>query len=115
MSLSKKGRRKIYVENEEYYWIAKRVRFGKFSPFSEDIDIAISLTIEHCECRGRKICALFEAKVLFGFLWADDEQTVSITPKIVKHVINYAQSQGWNPREIWNNLVIQSAEKVLKI
>ncbi|MBD1922490.1 hypothetical protein NDI37_01870 [Funiculus sociatus GB2-A5] len=57
----------------------------------------------------------FEAKVLFGFWWGDDEQTFSITPKIVKHVINYAQSQGWNPREIGKNFVIESAEKVLKI
>ncbi|NOU95606.1 hypothetical protein GC093_20575 [Paenibacillus sp. LMG 31456] len=90
MTLSKKGSRKIIVNDEEFRWI--------ISP-SKDF---ISLIAEHGHEKGRRIEVYIKSDI--NRLWVefphiDDQNLKVITPKDTSFIISEAIKQGWNPKE----------------
>ena len=84
MAISKKGRRKIVVRNEIYYWKFEGTLFvfhaeGKFSQLSVDLawqDIWLSFGDP-------------ESKTTL------QNQIGSVTPKLVAAAISFARDHGW--------------------
>jgi hypothetical protein len=99
MALNKKERRKIVVDDKEYFWIAT----------GNDgwIDLCIS-----SEIKG-------SPKLLTGFDYkypVDDDINIAyqfvITPYIVRQVIEYALSQGWKPFEKGKDFALPVDDKI---
>jgi hypothetical protein len=92
MALPKKDRRKITVDGHPYFWIAS----GN--------DDFIHLIICSANVPGQKLLAQFNYHS-FRFTTGNLKQTLSITPFIVRQVIQYGINSGWTPEkrssELW--------------
>ena len=89
MALPKKDRRKITVDGHQYFWIAS----GN--------DDFIHLIICSANVPGQKLLAQFDYHS-FHIITADStqlKQTLSITPFIVRQVIQYGINSGWTPEK----------------
>lgn len=89
MAFPKKDRRKITVDGHQYFWIAS----GN--------DGYIDLIICSANIPGQKLFAQFDYHS-FHINTGDSRQliqTLSITPFIVRQVIQYGINSGWTPEK----------------
>jgi hypothetical protein len=87
MGLSKKGSRKISVDGINYLWIA--------SGNDGWIDLIIGSSLG----QGQKLFAQFNYNLFEDPVSLRLKQGLSITPNIVRQVINYGLQFGWTPEE----------------
>ncbi len=118
MSLPKKKRRSITINDERFYWLVGRQRFDFFK--RTDISVApfallrLNIVIES-SISGARIVAEFHglfalAVPSLGFL---DAQDIVITPKIIKNIIEYAQiKRSWKPQIKDSELIINHAQSI---
>ena len=99
MAFSKKKRRKIVVDEKEYFWIA--------TGNDDSIDLCISSEIE-----GRP-------KLLTGFDYhyaaasgKNFAKQFVVTPAIVRQARQYALAVGWKPFEKGKDLELQVDDKI---
>jgi hypothetical protein len=91
MTLPKKKSRKIQVDGKEYRWlISKRKE-------------TIELSIERTEISGQLMQVSFESHNSYkkdaNLQWQRVRQDTSITPQIVKQIIQHGLANGWKPEE----------------
>lgn len=109
MAISKKGKRKIIVGKDEFYWI---------SDFQADI---LRLTIMTEEKTNSRLICDFEYKDFWLYFKEIVEgKDIKITswllsPKIVRQVIDYAILNGWKPFEKGKDFVIQDIENKIDL
>jgi hypothetical protein len=92
MAMPKKGRRTITVADLTFYWTVSRN-----SDFQHQ-----TLHIQHAEYPAAKIDAQFDRMV----------HDLSITPDVVRQVVETALSSGWNPASATKPLYIPMAHKL---
>ncbi|MFN8671695.1 MAG: hypothetical protein U0457_06360 [Candidatus Sericytochromatia bacterium] len=83
MSINKKSSRKIIVNNIEFIWKIKKIK-------------------DPCPCCENNTFKIMVEKVnfkkpLLAKIYNPFPENLSITPNIVKHLINFALKKGWNP------------------
>lgn len=91
MTLPKKNSRQIEVEGEKYRWLVSK--HGG----------VMNLSIESANFAGQLLQARFEPHDYYKSGkngWQKTFQAVSITPKIVKQIIQIGLANGWKPYEI---------------
>ena len=100
MTFSKKKRRKIVVDEKEYFWIA--------TGNDDWIDLCIS-----SEIKGSP-----KLLTAFDYYYPPIQSTnisvnkFVVTPYIVRQVIEYALSVGWKPFEKGQDLGLQVDDKI---
>ncbi|MCU6793522.1 hypothetical protein OB236_15565 [Paenibacillus sp. WQ 127069] len=91
MTLSKKGSRKIVVDEEEYRWIISATSKGR-----------IVLITEHGQEKGQRIEVYIESDInefWVEFPYVDDLNLKIVKPKEVAVIITKAIEQGWRSKE----------------
>ncbi|MBO7748730.1 hypothetical protein I8J29_31630 [Paenibacillus sp. MWE-103] len=91
MTISKRGTRKIIVEQEPYRWVV--------TPSTKGV---ITLTVQHDEVTGQLLRVYIESDI--NEFWVEFPHVASLNNKIVlpaeiAFIITEAIIQGWNPRE----------------
>lgn len=109
MAISKKGKRKITVGKNVFYWI---------SDFQRD-NLRLTIMTEE-KSHSRLICD-FEYKDFWLYFKEIVEgkdikiPSWNLSPKIVRQVIDYAISNGWKPFEKGKDFVIKDIESKIEI
>ena len=109
MAISKKGKRKITVGKDVFYWI---------SDFQTDI---LRLTVMTEEKSNSRLICDFEYKNFWLYfkeiVQGQDIKIPSwnLSPKIVRQVINYGITNGWRPFEKGKEFVIKNIESKINI
>lgn len=109
MAISKKGKRKITVGKDVFYWI---------SDFQTDILRLTVMTEE--KSHSRLICDFEYKNFWYYFKEIVQGQDIKIpswnlSPKIVRQVIDYAILNGWKPLENGKDFVIKDIESKINI
>jgi hypothetical protein len=95
MAISKKGKRKLTVGNDVFYWIYK---------FQDDF---LRLTIMTEEKAHSRIIYNFNCKT--HWLYAET-RLWDFSPKIIQKAIEYGQKNGWNPTQKGKDFVIKEID-----
>lgn len=96
MAISKKGKRKITVGNDVFYWIYK---------FQKDF---LRLTIMSEEKTNSRLIYHFNCKDY----WLNRETRVwDFSPNIIKKATEFGLSSGWNPLQKGKDFIIKEVEK----
>lgn len=109
MAIGKKGKRKITVGNDVFYWIYD---------FQKDI---LRLTVMTEEKSHSRLICDFEYKNFWLYykeiVQGQDIKIPSwnLSPKIVRQVIDYAILNGWNPLEKGKDFIIRDIESKIDI
>lgn len=109
MTISKKGKRKLTVGKNEFYWI---------SDFQRDI---LRLTIMTEEKSHSRLICDFEYKnfwLYFKKIVQGENIKIpswNLSPKIVKKVIDYGIANGWKPFEKGKSVIIKDIESKINI
>ncbi len=115
MAISKKGARKIIVNDVEYLYKVSKIKkksdwraqenelndtFMKYASYyglGEVRDITINVVIQLMEKPVSDMYIKFNTIILSGFM--GPEQITQITPKMIVGLINYGLKNGWKPSE----------------
>lgn len=103
MVISKKGKRKIKVNENVFYWSAN---------FGTDI---LRLTIMTDEKSFSRLICEFNYKNRWLYFKEGKGDTWILTPHIVRQSIDYGISEGWSPFEKGRDLFIENMEKILNL
>lgn len=111
MTMPKKGRRKITVDGELYYWKTRINKQRIKHPSADAFQIDVTIVIEHSQYPSSDLIVSFIGKELWAYGVISGVQTISITPSVVRSVIQYALNNGWKPQKNKQNVVIKNAEQ----
>jgi hypothetical protein len=111
MALPKKGRRRITVDGEPYHWAVSRKL--RYRPGTQDADLDLTLVVQRADGLGPRLEAGFAGEFSLcvpakGFA---DDQTITLTPAIVRAVIARALALGWKPRSPGAVVRLQNQER----
>lgn len=101
VAFSKKGMRRIVVNDTEYYWKVKDC-FKQMNDICFDVTFKLFIL---SACQTKKVEAQFYGTGIV-FVFDNTVQDIVITPKIVREIILRAEHAGWT-----KNLMFNYAEK----
>ncbi|MFP4346398.1 MAG: hypothetical protein ACLFU8_17060 [Anaerolineales bacterium] len=111
MTLPRKGRRTIWVNDQQYHWVAKSTVRHKDDHFFTEA----RLTIERVDHPRRQVQALFDSRALFEPSWRRKYvDYLAITPGVVRAVIVWVQSQSETDLEESGKSLIPNASLLFK-
>ncbi|MFW2177290.1 MULTISPECIES: hypothetical protein [unclassified Moraxella] len=94
MSIPKKGSRKIVVNDVEYRWRVRH-KTDYWNLMSGD---GLNFAVEKQENGNCVLHVMLDGFGHFGS-WADNLETLVITPKLVAQAIEIALEKGWQPEQ----------------
>ncbi|MBX7171798.1 MAG: hypothetical protein K1X72_12630 [Pyrinomonadaceae bacterium] len=109
MAFSNKGKRKITLGKDVFYWI---------SDFRTDI-LRLTIMTEE-KAHSRLICEFEYKDFWYYFKQFVEDQNIktpnwNLSPKIVRQAIDYAILKGWKPFEKGKDFVLKDMENKIKI